>query len=99
MFFLVALSCGFFLCHDISISISRYLKSEKEKLRMSPQPSVSRFSQNNKKCDIRVFFFTNITCILFLQGSGAFVYGAMSFTDKLANGLAVELIQVVHPCK
>lgn len=30
--------------------------------------------------------------------SGAFVYGAMSFTDKLANGLAVMLIQVLHPC-
>ncbi|XP_043911394.1 major facilitator superfamily domain-containing protein 12 [Protopterus annectens] len=30
--------------------------------------------------------------------SGAFVYGAMSFTDKLANGLAVVLIQNLHPC-
>ncbi|XP_072298062.1 major facilitator superfamily domain-containing protein 12-like [Eucyclogobius newberryi] len=30
--------------------------------------------------------------------SGAFVYGAMSFTDKLANGLAVMLIQTLHPC-
>lgn len=25
--------------------------------------------------------------------SGAFVYGAMSFTDKLSNGVAVMLIQ------
>lgn len=31
--------------------------------------------------------------------SGAFVFGAMSFTDKLANGVAVEIIQAVHPCK
>ncbi|XP_026169432.1 major facilitator superfamily domain-containing protein 12-like isoform X2 [Mastacembelus armatus] len=30
--------------------------------------------------------------------SGAFVYGAMSFTDKLANGVAVMLIQAMHPC-
>ncbi|XP_060088757.1 major facilitator superfamily domain-containing protein 12 isoform X1 [Heteronotia binoei] len=30
--------------------------------------------------------------------SGAFVYGAMSFTDKVANGLAVMLIQNLHPC-
>lgn len=30
--------------------------------------------------------------------SGAFVYGAMSFTDKVANGLAVMLIQSLHPC-
>ncbi|XP_018551465.1 major facilitator superfamily domain-containing protein 12 [Lates calcarifer] len=30
--------------------------------------------------------------------SGAFVYGAMSFTDKLANGVAVMIIQAVHPC-
>ncbi|KAM9322538.1 major facilitator superfamily domain-containing protein 12-like [Pholidichthys leucotaenia] len=30
--------------------------------------------------------------------SGAFVYGAMSFTDKLANGVAVMVIQAVHPC-
>ncbi|XP_025077970.1 LOW QUALITY PROTEIN: major facilitator superfamily domain-containing protein 12-like [Pomacea canaliculata] len=30
--------------------------------------------------------------------SGAFVYGAMSFTDKLANGIAVEIIQIFHPC-
>ncbi|XP_063056488.1 major facilitator superfamily domain-containing protein 12a [Engraulis encrasicolus] len=31
--------------------------------------------------------------------SGAFVYGAMSFTDKLANGLVVMLIQGLHPCQ
>ncbi|XP_063771413.1 major facilitator superfamily domain-containing protein 12 isoform X4 [Pseudophryne corroboree] len=30
--------------------------------------------------------------------SAAFVYGAMSFTDKVANGLAVVLIQSLHPC-
>ncbi|KAM7401369.1 hypothetical protein PAMA_005521 [Pampus argenteus] len=30
--------------------------------------------------------------------SGAFVYGAMSFTDKVANGLAVMAIQAMHPC-
>uniref|UniRef100_A0AAY4AVX7 Major facilitator superfamily domain containing 12 n=1 Tax=Denticeps clupeoides TaxID=299321 RepID=A0AAY4AVX7_9TELE len=30
--------------------------------------------------------------------SGAFVYGAMSFTDKVANGLAVMIIQGLHPC-
>ncbi|KAM9349194.1 major facilitator superfamily domain-containing protein 12-like [Symphorus nematophorus] len=30
--------------------------------------------------------------------SGAFVYGAMSFTDKLANGVAVMVIQTMHPC-
>lgn len=30
--------------------------------------------------------------------SGAFVYGAMSFTDKVANGAAVMLIQALHPC-
>ncbi|KAI4872293.1 hypothetical protein NFI96_027732 [Prochilodus magdalenae] len=31
--------------------------------------------------------------------SGAFVYGAMSFTDKVANGLAVMLIQGLYPCR
>ncbi|CAG5133452.1 unnamed protein product [Candidula unifasciata] len=30
--------------------------------------------------------------------SGAFVFGAMSFTDKLSNGIAVLLIQRFHPC-
>ncbi|KAM9330581.1 major facilitator superfamily domain-containing protein 12 [Gastrophryne carolinensis] len=30
--------------------------------------------------------------------SAAFVYGAMSFTDKVANGLAVVAIQSMHPC-
>ncbi|XP_068127275.1 major facilitator superfamily domain-containing protein 12 isoform X3 [Hyperolius riggenbachi] len=30
--------------------------------------------------------------------SAAFVYGAMSFTDKVANGLAVVVIQSMHPC-
>ncbi|CAJ1087367.1 major facilitator superfamily domain-containing protein 12-like [Xyrichtys novacula] len=30
--------------------------------------------------------------------SGAFVYGAMSFTDKSANGVAVMIIQALHPC-
>ena len=31
--------------------------------------------------------------------SGAFVYGAMSFTDKLSNGIAVFVIQYLHPCQ
>lgn len=31
--------------------------------------------------------------------SGAFVYGAMSFTDKLSNGITVFLIQYLHPCQ
>lgn len=31
--------------------------------------------------------------------SGAFVYGAMSFTDKLSNGVAVMMIQALHPCR
>nr|XP_055103175.1 major facilitator superfamily domain-containing protein 12 isoform X5 [Symphalangus syndactylus]XP_055103470.1 major facilitator superfamily domain-containing protein 12 isoform X5 [Symphalangus syndactylus] len=30
--------------------------------------------------------------------SGAFVYGSMSFSDKVANGLAVMAIQSLHPC-
>ncbi|XP_040178508.1 major facilitator superfamily domain-containing protein 12 [Rana temporaria] len=30
--------------------------------------------------------------------SAAFVYGAMSFTDKLANGVAVLAIQFIYPC-
>ncbi|XP_064608121.1 major facilitator superfamily domain-containing protein 12-like isoform X2 [Liolophura sinensis] len=30
--------------------------------------------------------------------SGAFVYGAMSFVDKLTNGAAVMLVQEFHPC-
>ncbi|XP_008581114.1 PREDICTED: major facilitator superfamily domain-containing protein 12 [Galeopterus variegatus] len=30
--------------------------------------------------------------------SGAFVYGAMSFLDKVANGLAVMVIESLHPC-
>ncbi|KAF3835323.1 hypothetical protein F7725_027881 [Dissostichus mawsoni] len=31
-------------------------------------------------------------------GSAAFVYGSMSLTDKLANGLGVLLIQSTRPC-
>ncbi|XP_060786904.1 major facilitator superfamily domain containing 12b [Neoarius graeffei] len=31
--------------------------------------------------------------------SSAFVYGAMSFTDKVANGLAVMIIQSQYPCQ
>ncbi|KAK2161373.1 hypothetical protein NP493_1587g00039 [Ridgeia piscesae] len=31
--------------------------------------------------------------------SGAFVYGALSFTDKLSNGIAVLVIQHLHPCR
>ncbi|XP_072051519.1 major facilitator superfamily domain-containing protein 12-like [Amphiura filiformis] len=31
--------------------------------------------------------------------SGAFVFGAMSFTDKLSNGIAVVIIQHIHPCQ
>ncbi|KAL2295045.1 hypothetical protein Nmel_018191 [Mimus melanotis] len=33
-----------------------------------------------------------------VRHNSAFVYGAMSFTDKMANGLAVMMIQNLHPC-
>lgn len=39
---------------------------------------------------------TDLACTL--QHSGAFVYGAMSFSDKVANGLAVMAVQSLHPC-
>lgn len=35
----------------------------------------------------------------FFQQSGAFVYGSMSFTDKVANGVGVILIQSSRPCR
>ena len=31
--------------------------------------------------------------------SGAFVYGAMSFTDKLSNGILIALLQQFSPCQ
>lgn len=31
--------------------------------------------------------------------SGAFVYGIMSFADKLANGIIIAIIQQFNPCK
>lgn len=37
-------------------------------------------------------------CGVYPQHSGAFVYGAMSFSDKVANGLAVMAVQSLHPC-
>nr|VZI48431.1 unnamed protein product [Spirometra erinaceieuropaei] len=33
------------------------------------------------------------------QSTGAFVYGVMSFADKMANGIVVQVIQVLQPCK
>lgn len=30
---------------------------------------------------------------------GAFVYGIMSFTDKLTNGILIAIVQQVNPCK
>jgi hypothetical protein len=35
---------------------------------------------------------------IILQESAGFVYGSMSFTDKLANGAAVTIIQYMNPC-
>jgi hypothetical protein len=37
-----------------------------------------------------------VIVLFVLQETGAFVYGAMSFLDKLANGLAVQIIQLFH---
>lgn len=30
--------------------------------------------------------------------TGAFVYGAMSFTDKLSNGIVIAILQQINPC-
>ncbi|XP_053293171.1 major facilitator superfamily domain-containing protein 12 isoform X2 [Pleuronectes platessa] len=44
------------------------------------------------------FIMKPLTKLIGKCQSGAFVYGAMSFTDKLANGVAVMIIQALHPC-
>ena len=51
-------------------------------------------------CLCRITYFVDFVCVFFFvsQETGAFVYGAMSFTDKLSNGVAVQLIQIFHPC-
>lgn len=49
--------------------------------------------------DGALYMYMSISLSLSLQQSGAFVYGAMSFTDKLANGVAVMIIQAMHPCQ
>lgn len=41
----------------------------------------------------------NVQVCLVLQQCGAFVYGSMSFTDKVANGVGVILIQSIQPCR
>jgi len=45
-----------------------------------------------------IVIYFGIILIAALQESGAFVYGAMSFTDKLSNGIGVQIIQILHPC-
>lgn len=32
-----------------------------------------------------------------LQETGAFVYGAMSFLDKMSNGIVIQIIQLLYP--
>lgn len=40
----------------------------------------------------------SISCFpLMLQETGAFVYGAMSFLDKMSNGIVIQMIQVFYP--
>ena len=31
------------------------------------------------------------------QETGAFVYGAMSFLDKMSNGVIIQIIQLLYP--
>ena len=65
---------------------------------IADQTVSERVSQGvSKKQGGRSPFTSSI--IFSLQQSGAFVYGAMSFTDKLANGVAVMVIQALHPCQ
>ena len=51
-------------------------------------------------CQILTFYrhawVTEKSIFFVLQETGAFVYGAMSFLDKLANGIAVQIIQLFH---
>ena len=40
------------------------------------------------------------SCFVFIcsiQESGAFVYGAMSFLDKISNGLVIQFIELLNP--
>jgi hypothetical protein len=49
-----------------------------------------------------VILVTSLSLVTDLIGkntdSGAFVYGAMSFTDKLSNGVAVAVLEQFSPC-
>jgi hypothetical protein len=49
-----------------------------------------------------IILVTSLSLVTDLIGkntdSGAFVYGAMSFTDKLSNGIAVAILEQFSPC-
>ncbi|XP_063747162.1 major facilitator superfamily domain containing 12b isoform X1 [Eleginops maclovinus] len=42
--------------------------------------------------------YNSLHFCLVWQGSAAFVYGSMSFTEKVANGQSIILIQSIRPC-
>ena len=49
---------------------------------------------------VHIYTYTHVYGVFYsLQGSSAFVFGAMSFTDKLSSGIAIQIIQLLHPCK
>merc|ERR1712150_448065 len=39
-----------------------------------------------------------LAILLGAGSAGAFIYGAFSVTDKLLNGIAIAIIQVISPC-
>ncbi|KAI6187703.1 hypothetical protein M3Y98_00273300 [Aphelenchoides besseyi] len=41
--------------------------------------------------------YCSLSRIIVIQESGAFVYGSMSFLDKLSNGFAYQLIELINP--
>ena len=50
-----------------------------------------RFSDH--QCEIITIPF--FVCVF--QETGAFVYGAMSFLDKMSNGVIIQIIQLLYP--
>ena len=49
---------------------------------------------------MHLLYHNAYSCFVFIcsiQESGAFVYGAMSFLDKISNGLVIQFIELLNP--
>ena len=84
-------------CHVVTSRTCDPQAKKKKEERNTATITTPRFHTDLDQLDQLRMIGTNVLCVFSRQKSGAFVYGAIGFFDKVISGIVIAIIQECNP--